>query len=85
MNPIILSPAMGIYWGRLISSALVRQPVWEKENSASKPVKLRLKTDRVSHPSRVKGLGNYIIENIYVCANKNKSLSNSNSNLTMGK
>ena len=43
MNPVILPPAMGKYYGRLRSSALVRQPVKEKENSEFKPAKLRLK------------------------------------------
>ena len=41
INPIILPPAMGKQQGRLISSALMRQLVQEKENSEFKPVKLR--------------------------------------------
>ena len=45
MNPLILPPAMGKQQGRLGSSALVRQLVWEKENSEFKPIKLRLKID----------------------------------------
>ena len=51
MNPIILSPAMGKKQDRLSSSALVRQLVYEKENSELKPVKLRLKIDFVSYPA----------------------------------
>ena len=58
MNPLIFHPAMGKYQGRLGSSAWIRQPVLEKEKSESKPVKLRLKTDPVSHPVRVEGLVN---------------------------
>ena len=55
MNPIILPPAMG----RLGSSALVRQLVYEKENSEFKPVKLRLKKiDLVSYPAQAEGLVN---------------------------
>ena len=38
MNLIILCPAMGKQKGKLYSSALVRQPVLEKENSEFKPV-----------------------------------------------
>ena len=45
MNPIILPPTMG-------SSDLVRQLVYEKENSELKPVKLRLKIDLESYPVR---------------------------------
>ena len=44
--------------GRLVSSALVRQLVLEKENSEFKPVKLRIKIDRVSYPVRAEGLVN---------------------------
>ena len=46
MNPIILP------------SALVRQLVYEKENSEFRSVKLRLKIDLVSYPARVEGLVN---------------------------
>ena len=53
MNPIILPPAMD----RLGSSALVRQLVYEKENSEFKPIKLCLKIDLVSYPARTEGLG----------------------------
>ena len=58
MNPIILPPTMGKYEDRLGSSALVRQLVYEKENSEFKPVKLRLKIDLVSYPARAEGLVN---------------------------
>ena len=43
------------------SSALVKQQVYEKENSEFKPMKLRLKIDLVSYPSRVEGVGKYVI------------------------
>ena len=36
----------------------MRQLVLEKENSEFKPVKLRLKIDRVSYPMRAEGLVN---------------------------
>ena len=36
---------------------MVRQLVWEKENSEFKPVKLRLKIDLASYPARAEGLG----------------------------
>ncbi len=52
---------MGKYKDSLGSSALVRQLVWEKENSEFKPVKLRLKKiDLVSYPARAEGLVNMI-------------------------
>ena len=41
INPIILPPAMEKKLGRLGSSALLSQLVYEKENSEFKPVKLR--------------------------------------------
>ena len=63
MNPVILSPAMGKYLGRLDSLDLVKQPVSEKENSELKPVKLCLKFDLVSHPARVEALVNTCNEN----------------------
>ena len=59
MNPIILPP-MGKIVGQTGSSALVRQLVWEKENSEFKPVKLRLKIDLVSYLARAEGLVNRI-------------------------
>ena len=40
---------------------MVRQLVLEKENSELKPVKLRLKIDLVSYPTRAEGLVNMII------------------------
>ena len=43
---------------KAIPSALVRQLVYEKENSEFRPVKLRLKTDLVSYPARAEGLVN---------------------------
>ena len=55
MNP----PLLPLVLGTLGSSALVRQPVYEKENSEFKLVKLRLKIDSVSHLARVEGLGKY--------------------------
>ena len=48
MNPIILPPAMGKEYGRLVQ---------EKENSEFKPVKLRLKIVLMSYPARAEGLG----------------------------
>ena len=36
---------------------MVRQLVWEMENSQFKPVKLRLKIDHMSYPARAEGLG----------------------------
>ena len=39
---------------------MVRQLVYEKENSELKPVKLRLKIDLVSYPARAEGLVNSI-------------------------
>ena len=45
-------------WTEWVLSALVRQLVWEKENSEFKPVKLRLKIDLVSFPARAEGLVN---------------------------
>ena len=57
MNPIILPPTMGKQQDRPGSSVMVRQLVQEKENSEIKPVKLRLKIDRVSYPARAEGLG----------------------------
>ena len=59
MNPIILPPAMGKLKDRLGSSALVRQLVYEKENSEFKPAKLRLKIDLVSYPARAGGVGKF--------------------------
>ena len=56
MNPIILPPAMS----RLGFSALVRQLVYEKENSEFKPDKLRLKIDLGSYPARTEGLVNMV-------------------------
>ena len=50
--------ARGLMVIRLGSSALVRQLVYEKENSELKPVKLRLKMDLVSYPARAEGLVN---------------------------
>ncbi len=47
--------------GHNVSSALVRQLVEEQKNFEFKPVKLRLKIDLVSYPSRVEGLVNMII------------------------
>ncbi len=47
------------------TSALVRQLVSEKENSEYKPIKLRLKIDLVSYPSRAEGLV-YIYIYIYM-------------------
>ena len=61
MNPIILPPAMGKQQDRLGSSALMRHLVQEKENSEFKPVKLRLKIDLVSYPTRAEGLVNIIM------------------------
>ena len=45
----------------MVSSALVRQLVLEKEKSEFKPVKLRLKIDLVSYPARAEGLVNMIV------------------------
>ena len=45
--------------GQTVSSALVRQLVYEKENSEFKPIKLRLKIDLVPYPARAEGLGKY--------------------------
>ena len=59
MDPIILPPAMSKRLGRLRSSALVWQLVWEKENSEFQPVKLRLKIDLVSYPAIAEGVGKY--------------------------
>ena len=42
----------------LSSSALVRQLLYQKENSEFKPVKLHLKSDLVSYRARVEGLVN---------------------------
>ena len=51
---------------RLIFFTLVRQPIWEKENSELKPVKLHLKIDLVLHPVHTKGLVNtYYLTNVY--------------------
>ena len=47
--PIILPPAMGKSLDRLGSSVLVRQLVYEKENSEFKPVILRLKKLTLCH------------------------------------
>ena len=52
MNPFILYPVMGKLLDRLVSLALVRQLVYEKENSELKPVKLPLKLDLKSHHAR---------------------------------
>ena len=60
MNPIILPRAMGKKQDRLVSSALVWQLIYEKENSEFKLVKLRLKIDLVSYPARAEGLVNRI-------------------------
>ena len=46
--------------GTLVSLALVRQPVKEKENSEFKSVKLCLKIGLVSHPACAEGVGKYI-------------------------
>ena len=54
MNPPILSLAMGKYQGRLGSSALVRQPISEKENS----VKHFLNIDPVPHSTQAERLVN---------------------------
>ena len=62
MNRIILPPAMGKYFGKLGSLVLARQPVYEKENSEFKPVKLRLKIDLVTHPALTEELGKYRYE-----------------------
>ena len=43
----------------MFSSALVRQLVYEKDNSEFKPVKLCLKIDLVSYPARAEGVGKY--------------------------
>ena len=66
MNPIILPPAMVKQQDRLGSLALVKQLVWEKENSEFKPVKLRLKIDPVSYPARAEGLVNRIYIYVYI-------------------
>ena len=63
MNPIILPPVGQADFFRLISLALVRQLVEEKENSEFKPVKLSLKIDLVSYPARGEGLVNMIRQN----------------------
>ena len=60
MNPIYLPPAMGKYLGRLSSLSLIQQLVYEKENSEFQPVKLRLKTDLVSHFACAEGLNKYM-------------------------
>ena len=54
MNPSILPPAIS----RLNFLTLVWQLVYEKENFEFEPVKLRLKTDPVSHPVRAERLVN---------------------------
>ena len=51
---------MGKKQGRLGSSGRVRDPVYAKENSETKLLKLCLKIDSVSHPARLDGLGKYI-------------------------
>ena len=68
MNPIILPSAMSKI-GRLSSSAMDKQPVWEKENSEFKLVKLHLKMDLVLHPAYVEGL-----VNTYICVNRGVSM-----------
>ena len=47
------------------SLALVRQPVYKKENSDLKPVVFHLKIDLVSHPTCAEGLVNIYISTIY--------------------
>ena len=66
MNPIILPPAMGKLYSRLDYSALVRQLVYEKENSEFKSVKLRLKIDLVSYPARADRQVNMIKKKTYI-------------------
>ena len=44
----------------MVDLAMVRQLIYEKKNSEFKPVKLRLKIDLVSYPSRAEGLVNMI-------------------------
>ena len=51
MNPTILHLAMGKYLGKLDFSTLLWIPVYEKENSEFKPIKLRLKIHLVSLPT----------------------------------
>ena len=53
----LFSPQLWINSRVDYSSALVRQLVYEKENSEFKAVKLRLKIDLVSYPARTEGLG----------------------------
>ena len=53
MNPLFFLPAKDKLYGRLVSLALVRQPVKEKENSKFKPEILCLKIGLVSHPSHL--------------------------------
>ena len=61
MNPSLLLPAMGEYLDRLGSLALVRQPVWAKENSEIKPFVLHLKKLTLCRTySVVEVLGKYI-------------------------
>ena len=50
---------MGKQYGKLGSSAMVRQPVWEKENFKLKPVKLCLKIDLVSYSTCAEGMINW--------------------------
>ena len=56
----IVLPAICKSLDKLGSLTKVWQLVSEKENFEFKPVKLRIKTDLVSHPDRAEGLGEYI-------------------------
>ena len=59
--------------GRLSSLTLLRQPVWEKENSEFKPVKFCLKLTKCRIPLVQRGLVNiYNIKNIPTSSKKKK-------------
>ena len=45
ISPFILLSAMEKWQGKLGSFALIRKPIWEKENPKSKTASPRLKTD----------------------------------------
>ena len=67
INPTIIPPSMGRYWGKLNSLTLSWQPVEEKESCQFKPVKLHLKINIVSHPAHAEGLGTYIDISVQEC------------------
>ena len=51
------SPTIGKELGKLGSFALIRQPVWKKENPELKLVVLHLKIDLMSYPAGGRGVG----------------------------